>query len=205
MNKTHLHKTVLCSLLICFPLMLVAQIPNGYYDGAANKKERELKTALSTAISSHEQHSYKQLWQDFLTTDMRDDGSVWDMYSSLKQFTFLKEQCGTYKKEGDCYNREHSFPKSWFHDQYPMYTDLFHLYPTDGKVNGMRGDNPFGETSQPTYASADSLSKLGPCTFPGYTGTVFEPADEYKGDFARSYFIWLLVMKIQSVRGRVRW
>lgn len=188
MNKTHLHKTALCSLLICFPLMLVAQIPNGYYDGVANKKERELKTALSTAISSHEQHSYKQLWQDFLTTDMRDDGSVWDMYSSLKQFTFLKEQCGTYKKEGDCYNREHSFPKSWFHDQYPMYTDLFHLYPTDGKVNGMRGDNPFGETSQPTYASADSLSKLGPCTFPGYTGTVFEPADEYKGDFARSYF-----------------
>lgn len=38
------------------------------------------------------------------------------------------------------------------------------------------------------YKSANDFSKLGPCSYPGYTGTVFEPNDEYKGDFARTYF-----------------
>lgn len=187
MSKTLLQKTIVFCLFAFSSLSVAAQAPEGYYNRASNKKERELKTALSSIISPHNQRTYKQLWKDFIQTDSREDHSVWDMYSSLKKYTFVKEQCGTYKNEGDCYNREHSFPKSWFHDQYPMYTDLFHLYPTDGKVNGVRGNDPFGETATPSYASADSLSKLGPCSFPGYTGTVFEPADEYKGDFARSY------------------
>ena len=86
------------------------------------------------------------------------------------------------------YYREHSFPKSWFNSSAPMYTDLHHIYPTDGKVNGMRGNYPFGETNGETYKSANNFSKLGACTYSGYTGTVFEPADEYKGDFARTYF-----------------
>jgi hypothetical protein len=68
-----------------------------------------------------------------------------------------------------------------------MYTDMFHLVPTDGKVNGMRSNYPFGEVSNPTYTSGNG-SKLGPCSFPGYAGIVFEPVDEYKGDFARNYF-----------------
>ena len=110
------------------------------------------------------------------------------MYSSTTDFTFTSDQCGTYKNEGDCYNREHSFPKSWFNDASPMYTDLFHLYPTDGKVNGMRSNHPFGENNGEKYKSNGGFSKLGKCTTPGYSGTVFEPDDEYKGDFARSYF-----------------
>ena len=69
-----------------------------------------------------------------------------------------------------------------------MYTDLNHLYPTDGFVNGKRSNHPFGETNGESYKSANDFSKLGKCTYPGYTGTVFEPNDEYKGDFARTYF-----------------
>jgi hypothetical protein len=67
-----------------------------------------------------------------------------------------------------------------------MVADMFHIYPTDGKVNGMRNNYPYGTVSSPTYTSANG-SKLGPCTFPGYTSTVFEPIDEYKGDLARGY------------------
>lgn len=122
------------------------------------------------------------------STDRREDGKVWDMYSSTTDFTFTSDQCGTYKTEGDCYNREHSFPKSWFNDASPMYTDLFHLYPTDGYVNNRRDNYPFGETNGEQYKSNGGYSKLGKCTSPGYSGTVFEPDDEYKGDFARSYF-----------------
>jgi hypothetical protein len=68
-----------------------------------------------------------------------------------------------------------------------MYSDLFHLYPTDGYVNGMRSNYPFGEVGTASYTSSNG-SKLGNCTYPGYSGTVFEPIDEYKGDFARTYF-----------------
>ena len=69
-----------------------------------------------------------------------------------------------------------------------MYTDLYHLYPTDGYVNNRRSNFPFGETKGETYQSEGGFSKLGKSTTSGYSGTVGEPADEYKGDFARTYF-----------------
>ena len=161
---------------------------SGYYDDAASGQSGEtLKTTLHGIIDDHTVVSYTGLWTAFETTDKKADGSVWDMYSNCS-FTFGDDdQCGNYSSECDCYNREHSFPKSWFNNATPMYSDLFHLYPTDGKVNGFRGNFPFGETSAPTTTTGNG-SKLGPCSYNGYTGTVFEPIDEYKGDFARTYF-----------------
>jgi hypothetical protein len=69
-----------------------------------------------------------------------------------------------------------------------MYADLFHLYPTDKYVNAQRADFPYGETNHATTTTYGNGSKKGTCTFPGYSGTVFEVIDEYKGDFARTYF-----------------
>ena len=113
------------------------------------------------------------------------------MYST-KHWKYKTEQCGSYTSVGSCYNREHSFPKSWFGDASPMVSDAFHIYPTDGKVNGQRSNFPYGECASGTTLSAPSgikaLGRLGRSTFPGYSGTVFEPDDQYKGDFARSYF-----------------
>ena len=169
-------------------LSLWAQAPAGYYKAADGKRGASLKTALYQIINAHTVRSYKELWADMRSTDARADGRVWDMYSSVTDFNFTEDQCGNYRGEGDCYNREHSFPKSWFNDASPMYTDLFHLYPTDGYVNNRRGNYPFGETERPTYTSSGGFSRLGPSSVSGYSGTVFEPADEYKGDFARTYF-----------------
>ena len=179
--------------LLCLSLSTAwAQGPNGseqYYKAADGKKGAALKTALCGRIFNRtSERSYNQLWEDFKKTDKRSDGKVWDMYSGITNYTFGTDQAGSYTKEGDVYNREHSFPKSWFGDNAPMYTDLFHLYPTDGFVNGKRSNHPFGETNSPTYSSVGGFSKLGPCSYPGYTGTVFEPNDLYKGDFARTYF-----------------
>ena len=174
-----------------------AQGPNDsgdYYKNADGKKEAALKTALCGIIYNRDEGgalntAYKALWTHFRKTDARANGSVWDMYSNLREMTFGTDQAGNYKKEGDVYNREHSFPNSWFGGEVmPMYTDLNHMYPTDGWVNNKRGNNPFGETKGESYKSANDFSKLGVCTYPGYTGTVFEPNDEYKGDFARTYF-----------------
>lgn len=178
----------LCTLLI-FALALQAQTPSGYYTAAKGKKASALKTALFGIVADHTARSYNQLWEDFKTTDVRADGKIWDMYSNTTNYTpGGSAQGGSYKGEGDSYNREHSFPKSWFDDAKPMYTDLFHLYPTDGYVNNRRSNYPFGETEGETYQSSGGFSKVGACTVAGYSGTVFEPADEYKGDFARTYF-----------------
>lgn len=165
--------------------VLYAQIPSGYYNSASGLTSLELKQALHNIIDNHDAQSYASLWDHFEFTDAKSNGDVWDMYSNCS-FDFGSDQCGSYSVECDCYNREHSFPASWFNDASPMYTDLFHLVPTDGKVNGVRSNYPFGEVSSATYTSTNG-SKLGSCNYPGYSGTVFEPIDEYKGDFARNY------------------
>lgn len=170
-----------------------AQGPNGsgtYYEAADGKKGAALKTALCGIIYNRTERTYGDLWEDFRTTDVRSDGKVWDMYSGISNFTFGDDQDkGSGKNEGEFYNREHSWPNSWFGGKVqPMYTDLHHLYPTDKVVNNKRSNHPFGETNGESYKSANSFSKLGKCTYAGYTATVFEPNDEYKGDFARTYF-----------------
>lgn len=187
----NLKRTVVLNSLILMLTQLFAQGPNNsgtYYKNADGKKGSELKTALSEIIRNHKELSYDALWDCFRTTDVRNDGKVWDMYSGITNFTFGSDQAGNYKNEGDVYNREHSMPKSWFNDARPMYTDLVHLVPTDGYVNGRRSNYPFGETDNPSYTSEGGFSKLGPSSVSGYSGIVFEPNDEYKGDFARIYF-----------------
>ena len=158
-----------------------------YYQNADGKKGAALKTAMCGIIYNRTEKSYDYLWTAYKTTDVRSDGKIWDMYSNITNYTPVTSG-SSYSKEGDTYNREHSWPQSWFGSNAPMYTDLHHIYPTDGFVNGKRANYPFGETNSPTYTSANDFSKLGPCSYSGYTGTVFEPADEYKGDFARTYF-----------------
>jgi len=177
-----------------------AQGPNDsgeYYKAADGKKGAALKTALCEVIYNRDEEgadlnaAYKALWTHFQTTDKQADGSVWDMYSNMRAMTFGDDQDkgSGGNNEGEYYNREHSFPNSWFGGKVmPMYTDLHHVYPTDKLVNNKRANYPFGETGNPTYKSANDFSKLGPCNYPGYTGTVFEPNDEYKGDFARTFF-----------------
>jgi endonuclease I len=171
----------------------LAQPPSGYYDDAEGLKGQALQVALYNIIKDHTSRSYANLWTDFQSTDKKSNGKVWDMYSDVPggtpayEYTFVTDQCGNYGGEGDCYNREHSWPKSWFNDASPMYTELFHLVPTDGYVNGKRSNYPFGEVGSASWTSSNG-SKVGSCSFPGYSGTVFEPIDEYKGDFARGYF-----------------
>lgn len=178
----------LLALSIVFGVRAAA--PSGYYSSAEGKSGKALLEQLCTIISSHTVISYNGLWEAFKTTDLKANGKIWDMYSTQEFST--TEKCGNYSAIGDCYNREHSFPKSWFNDASPMYSDLFHLYPTDGRVNNQRGNYPFGEcangTKVPSKNGVDALGKLGKSTFPGYSGTVWEPDDEYKGDFARTYF-----------------
>jgi endonuclease I len=182
------------SSLLLFSSAAIAQIPPGYYDPAAGKTGTALQAALHNIIKDHTVIPYGSIPGYFPSTDDKPDNVVWDMYSDIPGGTppytyhyYAGEGCGNYSGEGDCFNREHSWPQSWFNGVSPPYSDMFHIYPTDGFVNGKRSNYPYGTVSSPEWTSENG-SKLGPCTWPGYTGKVFEPLDEYKGDFARTYF-----------------
>jgi endonuclease I len=183
-------------LILSFSLIsgiCLAQIPVGYYNTAQGLTGNALKIALHNIIDNHTQISYTGLWNAYKKTDKKSNGKVWDMYSDIPsgtppyQFTFVTDQCGNYAVEGDCYNREHSWPQSWFNSVTGPVSDLFHIYPTDGKVNGQRSNYPYGNVTTASWTSLNG-GKLGPCSNLGYNQTVFEPINEYKGDFARTYF-----------------
>jgi len=175
-----------------------AEAPANYYASATGKQDEALMTALKDIIYSHTALSYSALWNAFKTTDTDDDGYIIDMYSDYK---YLPSEHGASATGiGQGYNREHSFPKSWFNGNTPMYTDLFHLYPTDIRVNSQRSNYPFGVCAGGTRLTTGSYTakgRLGTSTYSGYSGTVFEPDDEYKGDFARSYFYMVTCYKDQ--------
>lgn len=188
MKKSRIMLVAILSLLM---LSATAQIPEGYYDPADGKKDAALIEALFDIIKDHTVISYAGLEPYYERTDYAGD-SIWDMYSTCR-FT-MAEANKSQKAVCDGWNKEHSIPQSWFGEQSPMKSDLFHVYPTDARVNNFRSNNPYGEvngkngTGITNNTGNHALGKSGANTFPGYSGTVFEPADQYKGDFARTYF-----------------
>ncbi|MDW8851757.1 endonuclease [Flavobacterium sp. MMLR14_040] len=183
-------------LLLLFTVSF-AQIPSGYYNTATGTGYT-LKTQLYNIIKGHTDNGYAGLYTTYQTSDVdnfyENDGTVLDMYSENPSGTDLynystgtTQRCGSYSVEGDCYNREHIIPQSVFNESSPMVSDAHFITPTDGKVNGMRSNYPHGTVSSATYTSQNG-SKLGSSSVSGYSGTVFEPVNAFKGDIARMYF-----------------
>ncbi len=189
--------------LLLFTTFCVAQIPSGYYNSATGTGYT-LKTQLYNIIknntNSSSRASYGDLWSLYTSSPFRDnyyeiDGSLLDIYSEKPagpdsyRYTSTSSQCGNYTAEGSCYNREHIIPQSVWSSAYPMYSDAHFVLPTDGYVNNKRDSYAFGKVFAATYTSSNG-SKLGPNTTSGYSagysGTVFEPIDEFKGDVARA-------------------
>ena len=186
-----------------------ADIP-AYYANANGKSGTSLYNALNTITNvGFSSLGYDGAITAYQTTDVYPTdpshpdyeagkaGKLWDMYGACS-FT-LGDECGNYSDECDCYNREHSIPKSWWGGgKNNMYSDIFHLVPTDGYVNNRRSAYAFGEVESVSYTyngcklgsskssiSTDKETLLG--TSATCSGTVFEPKEEYKGDFARGY------------------
>jgi endonuclease I len=69
-----------------------------------------------------------------------------------------------------------------------MNSDIHHIFATDGYVNSKRSSYPYGEVGTASFVSSNG-SKLGQAMSGlGYSGSVFEPIDEFKGDIARAHF-----------------
>lgn len=174
-------------VLLLVALAAIGSEPTGYYNSAYNKGSEQLRQALYNIIKDHTVVSYGYLYTVYQTSDVL-NGEIWDIYSTCSFNPGASQRCGDYVSVCDCYNREHTVPQSWFNEASPMKSDAFHIYPTDGKVNGQRSNYPYGECANGTNLGGHALGRLGSSTFSGYSGTVFEPDDEYKGDLARTYF-----------------
>ena len=165
--------------------------PSDYYANALNKSDQALLTALYNIISSHTNIGYDGLWNAYADTDTDPNGYYIDMYSNYDKYTY-SDKCGSYSNIGDCINREHSIPSSWWGgSKQPQYSDIFNIVPTDGYVNNQRSNYPYGVCeggTRLTNGQYVAKGRKGSSTHAGYSGVVFEPDDEYKGDFARAYF-----------------
>lgn len=176
-----------------------AQYKEGYYDAMNGKKKEQLKAAVKTCVQNHTRLEYYPLPNNWRYTDTYPElynGSVrwWEMYSN-NIYLILSNQSPTSSFSANKMQREHSVPKSWWKrnndvEYTPAYTDLMNLLPSDGNCNQAKSNYPFGEV-EPGRATFDNGSaKVGvPAVGQGGgAALVFEPADEYKGDFARGIF-----------------
>ncbi|MFV8270460.1 endonuclease [Flavobacterium sp. GT2N3] len=190
-------KQIYSALLFLIVTVSIAQIPSGYYTTATGTSYT-LKTQLYNIIKGHTDNGYSGLYTIYQTSDRdyyyENDATILDMYSEnpsgTDPYTYSAgstQRCGTYSVEGDCYNREHIIPQSTFGSAAPMVSDAHFITPTDGKVNGQRSNYPHGPVTSPTWTSKNG-SKLGSSTTAGYSGPIFEPINEFKGDIARMYF-----------------
>ena len=159
-------------------------IPAGYYNSINGLSGAELKTAVYKVIYPHTEVSYSGLPTNFAKTDVYPDSHRWwDMYSDIP----------LYAPSFKGLKREHSFPKSWWGGltDIPAYVDLNHLYPSESAANMAKSNYPLGTVDRSKTPKFDNgITTVGiPVTGQGGgANLVFEPDDEYKGDFARTYF-----------------
>ena len=164
--------------------------PDCPYENLDGMTSFALRKALCEDISQHTMLSYNQIRGDKAKVDVRADGKIWDIYSGYD--FYLSDYCSNIDiVEGECYNREHVLPKSWWggSTSEPMYTDLHHVYSVDAMANDKRSAWIYDEVKSTSWSN-NLGSKLG--TSANWSGeTAFEPVDEYKGDVARVYFYML--------------
>ncbi len=183
-------------------VLCAAQAPEGYYAGTEGLTGYALKSKLHEIVSRKVVTlNYSDLQEGFGSTDLDiyydHDASnteyLLDMYSEKPsgpdQYEYTTSQMTSGQSaEGLGWNREHIMPQSTFYSNYPMYSDMYYIIPADAFINGKRSNNPYGIVGTSVNNTFSNGSKLGKSAIPNYayTGKVYEPIDEFKGDIARS-------------------
>lgn len=196
---------------LLLPIILIssyisAQAPAGYYDGTAGLTGYALKSKLHDIIAAKNvnwhysdlPNLYKQtdldVYYDHNTTNnpVNGDYILLDIYSEIPAGADAYEYTSanlisTSGAEGLGYNREHAVPQSTFNSNYPMYSDLHFVIPTDARINQLRNNYPYGVGNSTVHYTFSNSSKIANSAIPNYvyTNRVYEPIDEFKGDIAR--------------------
>lgn len=169
-------------LLLCSATAL-AYSRATYYASANGKKQKELKTALYKIVGNPTVKSYGSLWTWYYDTDRLSDNQVVDRYSNEKRYFS--------GKNGDAVsgmNKEHGIAQSWWGGGTTgIGADLQHVMPSDATANSKKGNFGMGIVTSQSWTNGSIKVGKGNA---GNNGTVnmWEPADKWKGDFARAYF-----------------
>lgn len=164
-------------------LPMLAQIPEGYYSSLKGKKGAELKTAIHNIIKNAKVLEYGSkkghTWWGFWSTDRDERGYFIDRYSAEKEWVMSTSQGAA----GAGMNIEHSFPKSWWGGAtVQAYKDLYNLMPCKKEINTTKNNFPMGKVV--SGDKGNGWTKVGK----GDDNNMYwEPADPWKGDFARGY------------------
>ena len=170
----------------------------GYYNAMDGKSREALKAAAKQCVENHTMLNYTDLPDYWQYSDVYPDlvngcKRWWDMYSD-NVYLISKSQTARSSFSANKMQREHSVPKSWWKNsagsvEYtPAYSDMWNLYPSDGPANQAKSNYPFGICASTTFDNG--VTKVGRAAtgYGGGSSIVFEPGDEYKGDFARGIF-----------------
>lgn len=193
------------SIVAMFALSLMAEaIPANYYDAIDGKQDSALKSTLSLLVrggvryeyGTNQYHSTNNppewmagdlkaygTWQALPSTDMHPDGIVWDMYSNCVRY--FPSKLG---ESGCSLNIEHCLPKSWWGGTVnEAYKDLFNLNPSDQRANSQKSNYAPGHVQKGDKFDNGSF-RMDSKAKSQYNYICWEPAEEYRGDFARTYF-----------------
>lgn len=175
-------RNILFSLLLFAALSASATIPPGYYSRINGKSGIALKDSVMKCIENHAVLSYGYLWEYYPSIYYAEDKSVvFDMYSDN---TYLYNSSVALPQM----NKEHTVPKSWWggSTESGPGCDIINVIPGEAKANNAKKDNPMG-IANGTLSFDNGVTKVGTGVVNGYSDKFFEPADIYKGNFARIY------------------
>lgn len=195
-------------LSLCLAGSASAEYKAGYYDRMDGKSAAALKAAAKECVRAHQTLVYTDLpnyWQYSDVYPELVDGCKrwWDMYSDAV-YLIRKGQSGKSSFSANRMQREHSVPKSWWKqggsvEYTPAYSDMWNLYPSDGAANQAKLNYPLGLTASTSFDNGVTKVGWAQTGYGGGSANVFEPADEYKGDFARAY------MYVATVYDDINW
>ncbi|MDE6235195.1 MAG: endonuclease [Muribaculaceae bacterium] len=214
-NKLSAKRILLTAAAVSiFALSGYAEYDPAYYAGLEGKKRETLKAAVKEAVKSHRQLVYMDLpnyWQYSDVYPELVDGKKrwWEMYSNAV-YTIGWNQSAKSSFSANKMQREHSVPKSWWKvgndvEYTPAYTDMWNLYPSDGEANMAKSNYPLGPVATATFDNGCTKVGVPVYGYGGGAGSVFEPDDEYKGDFARSFFYMACVYDDIQWQSRYSW
>ena len=209
--------TTLFLMLFAATSMFAADIPAGYYDNIDGKQDSVLKSTLYSIIKGGERYFYGinqyhstddpegrwhkgdfkgyGTWYAFPLTDMHPDGIIWDMYSNCVRY-YPKDR----GESGCSLNIEHCLPKSWWGTGLAtdtIYRDLFNLNPSDAQANSNKSNYAPGHVQQGDKFDNGSF-RMDSKNKSQYDYICWEPAAEYRGDFARTYFYMVTAYEQQT-------
>lgn len=206
---------ITAALILSAAVSANAEYSAAYYSRMDGKSREELKAAAKQCVQSHRELVYMDLpnyWQysDVYPELYQGKRRWWEMYSR-EVYLISASQSAKSSFSANRMQREHSVPKSWWKvgddvEYTPAYTDLWNLYPSDASANMAKSNYPLGEVG--SKASFDNgCTRVGTpkAGYGGGAGSVFEPADEYKGDFARGFFYMATVYDDLPWVSRYNW